>query len=171
MLDGDPAPSPKGGGALSQFSDHFYCGQTAGWIKMPLGTKVGLSPGDSLLDGDSAPAPLKGHIPPQFSVNVRCGQTAGWTKMPLGMEVDLSPGDFVFDGDLATIEKRAHPPPPIFDPCLLWPILQRHHASDVHSTATATNFQTNLPCLIAFCALSCGVNYFCIEVGVRIISG
>ena len=23
---------------------HVYCGQTAGWIKMPLGTEVGLSP-------------------------------------------------------------------------------------------------------------------------------
>ena len=32
-------PSPKDG---PQFSAHFYCGQTAGWIKMPLGMKVGL---------------------------------------------------------------------------------------------------------------------------------
>jgi len=29
VLDGDPAPSPKGGGAPPQFSAHFYCGQTA----------------------------------------------------------------------------------------------------------------------------------------------
>jgi len=27
-----------------------YCGQTDGWIKMPLGMEVGLSPGHSLLD-------------------------------------------------------------------------------------------------------------------------
>jgi len=26
-----------------------------GWIKMPLGTEVGLGPGDSVLDGDPAP--------------------------------------------------------------------------------------------------------------------
>jgi len=33
-----------------------YCGQTAGWISMPLGTKVGLGPGDIIvLDGDPAP--------------------------------------------------------------------------------------------------------------------
>jgi len=27
----------------------------AGWIKMPLGTEVGLGPGHSVLDGDPAP--------------------------------------------------------------------------------------------------------------------
>jgi len=27
----------------------------AGWIKMPLGTEVGLCPGDIVLDGDPAP--------------------------------------------------------------------------------------------------------------------
>ena len=32
-----------------------YCGQTFGWIKMPLGMKVGLDPGHVLLDGDPAP--------------------------------------------------------------------------------------------------------------------
>jgi len=31
-----------------------YCGQTVGWIKMPLGTEVGLGPGDTVLDGDLA---------------------------------------------------------------------------------------------------------------------
>jgi len=31
------------------------CGQTAGWIKMPLGTDVGIGPGDIVLDGDPAP--------------------------------------------------------------------------------------------------------------------
>jgi len=35
-----------------QFSAHVYCGQTAGWIKMPLGMEVGLGPGDRLLDWD-----------------------------------------------------------------------------------------------------------------------
>ena len=39
-----------------------YCGQTAGRIKMPLGTEVGLGPGDILLDGDpAAPPPRNGH--------------------------------------------------------------------------------------------------------------
>ena len=35
------------------------CGQTVRWIKMPLGTEVGLGPGDIVLDGDPAP-PRKG---------------------------------------------------------------------------------------------------------------
>jgi len=34
---------------------HVYCGQTAGWIKMALGTEVNLGPGDVLLDGVGAP--------------------------------------------------------------------------------------------------------------------
>ena len=43
-----------------QFSAHFYCRQTAGCIKMPLGMEVGLSPGDFVLDGDPAYPPLNG---------------------------------------------------------------------------------------------------------------
>ena len=38
-----------------------YCGQTVGWIKMPLCTEVGLVPGDIVLDGDPAP-PRKGSV-------------------------------------------------------------------------------------------------------------
>ena len=37
-----------------------YCGQTVGWIKMPLGTVVGLGPGDIVLDGDLAPHTERG---------------------------------------------------------------------------------------------------------------
>jgi len=46
-----------------KFSVHVYCGQTAGWIKVPLGTKVGRSPGDSVLDGDPAHSPQRGWSP------------------------------------------------------------------------------------------------------------
>jgi len=45
VLDGDPAPLPKGHSAPPQFLAHVCCGQTAGWTKMPLGTEVGLNPG------------------------------------------------------------------------------------------------------------------------------
>jgi len=38
-----------------QLSAHVYCTQAAGWIKMPLGTEVGLDLGDIVLDGDPAP--------------------------------------------------------------------------------------------------------------------
>jgi len=40
---------------------------------MPLGTDVGLSPGDILLDGDPAPAPNRG-TSLQLLAHVYCGQ-------------------------------------------------------------------------------------------------
>jgi len=44
-----------------------YCGQTAGWIKMTLGMKVGLGPGHIVLHGDPAPLPkIKKGRPPIF---------------------------------------------------------------------------------------------------------
>jgi len=70
VLDWDPAPLPpkKGGGSPHpQFSAHFYCGQMAGCIKMPLGMEVGLSPGDFMLGGThAAPLPKKGQSPYQI---------------------------------------------------------------------------------------------------------
>jgi len=64
-------------------SDHclcvcLYCGQTAGWIKMPLDTEVGLGPGEIVLDGDPAPPPPRkrtSSLPPHFSAHVYYGQT------------------------------------------------------------------------------------------------
>jgi len=49
-------PLPKKGRS-PQFSAHVYCGQTAAWIKMPLGVEVGLGVDDIVLDGDPAPLP------------------------------------------------------------------------------------------------------------------
>jgi len=41
VLDGDPALAWKmAQQPLPHFSAHVYCGQTAGWIKMPLGPVV-----------------------------------------------------------------------------------------------------------------------------------
>ena len=65
LLDGDPAPLPRKGAQLPQFSAHDYCGQTAGSIKMPLGMDVGIGPGYILLDGDSAPPQKKMDTAPQ----------------------------------------------------------------------------------------------------------
>ena len=44
LLDRDPASLRKKGHS-PQFSAHVYCGQTAGWIKMPFGTEAGLGRG------------------------------------------------------------------------------------------------------------------------------
>jgi len=121
VLDGDlPLPHPKKMGAQppAQFSAHVCCGQTAGWIKMPLSTEVGLGPGDSVLNGD--PAPLeRGTASPHFSAHVYCGDMAGWIKMPLNTEVDLGPGHIVIDG--AQLRQKRAQQPPLFDPCLSWP--------------------------------------------------
>jgi len=95
VLDKDPAPSPLTGHS-PQFLANVRCGQTAGWTKMPLGMKVGLSPGDFVFDGDPAPSP-KGTAPNQFLTHVYCGQTVGYIKMPLGTEVNFGRGD-VLDG-------------------------------------------------------------------------
>jgi len=67
---GTQLPLPQRGTA-PQFSAHICCGQTAGWIKRPLGRKVGLGPSNIVLDGDPV-------HPPQFLAHVYCGQTAGW---------------------------------------------------------------------------------------------
>ena len=68
VLDGDPAPLPqKGAKPPPQFSVHFYCGQTAGWIKMPLGMEVGLGLRDIVFDVDPATSRKKGTpTPPNF---------------------------------------------------------------------------------------------------------
>jgi len=47
------------------FSAHISCGKMAGWIKMPVGTEVGLDPRNIVLDGDPA-LPPKGAQPPIF---------------------------------------------------------------------------------------------------------
>ena len=64
-LTGTQLPQRKNKGHSPHFSAHVYCCQTAGWIKMPVGTEVGLGPGDIVLDGDPAP-PKKGHSLPNF---------------------------------------------------------------------------------------------------------
>jgi len=51
---GTQLPPPKKGHS-TQFSAHICCGQMVGWIKMPLGREVGLSPSDIMLDGGLAP--------------------------------------------------------------------------------------------------------------------
>jgi len=65
---GTQPPPQKGGRAPPQFSAHVYCGQPAAWIKMPLGTEVGLGPDDIVLDEDPAPpSPKRGQSPlPNF---------------------------------------------------------------------------------------------------------
>jgi len=48
------------------FATLVHCGQTVGWIKMPLGTEIGIGPGDIVLDGNPAPPTERGTAPPLF---------------------------------------------------------------------------------------------------------
>ena len=61
-----PHYQKRGRSHSPQFSAHFYCGQTAGWIKMALRMEVGLGPGYIVLDGDPAPLPQKEGRAPNF---------------------------------------------------------------------------------------------------------
>jgi len=76
---------------LPQFSAHVYCGETAGWIKIPLCMGVGLRQGDIVLDGDPAP-PKRGHSNLSH-FHVYCRQTTEYIRIPLGT------GDIVLDED------------------------------------------------------------------------
>ena len=78
---------------------------------MPLGTGLGLDPGDIVLDGDPTHLHLKRHSA-HFSVHVCCDQMTGLIKMPLGTKVGLGPGHIVLDGDPAP----PHPPKGDFRP-------------------------------------------------------
>jgi len=51
---------------FSHFTAHVYCGQTAGWIRIPLDTDVGLGLGDIVLDGDPDPPTERGIAAPTF---------------------------------------------------------------------------------------------------------
>jgi len=87
-----PSSPSKKGHSSPQFSAHVYCAQTAGWIKMPPGTKVGLVPGHIVLDED--PAPPKGHSSPLFSAHAYCGQTVAhlsycWALVMMMMMMQL----------------------------------------------------------------------------------
>jgi len=56
VLDGKPARPQRGEEAQHSQFWLTCCGQTAAWIKVPLGNGVGLGPGNNVLHGYPAPA-------------------------------------------------------------------------------------------------------------------
>ena len=109
---------PSSKGAHPPFSAHVRCGQTAGWIKVPLDREVGFCPGDVVLDGDPDP-PKRGTAPtpPVFVLSHICLLWPyGWTdmKMPLGTEVDLGPGHIVLDPFDPALPAKGAQQPPLF---------------------------------------------------------
>jgi len=94
-----------------KFSAYVYCGQTAGWIKIALGTEVGLGPGHNALDGDPVLPPRKRGHSPQFSAHVCCVQMAGLIKMPLNMmEVGSAQITLCYMGTQLPPQKRGTSP-------------------------------------------------------------
>ena len=64
---GRSSPPAKGGGTpFPNFRPISVVAKWHGWIKMPLGMEVGLSPSDIVLDGDQLPSPKRGWSTPNF---------------------------------------------------------------------------------------------------------
>jgi len=98
VLDGDPAPYPKRGGAPPNFRPRLLwpngcMDQDATWYggrPRPTRHCVGCEGSYPQKKGHS-------HLT-QFFAHVYCGQMAGWMQTPLGTEVDPGPGYIVLDG-------------------------------------------------------------------------
>ena len=103
-------PTTPKGAESHQISAHVYCGQMAAWIKMPLGTEVGLGIRNIVFDVDQL-SPEKRHTHPnQFLAHVCCSQMAGLMKTPLRTEVDFGPGHIVPDWVPAPTKGAQQPP-------------------------------------------------------------
>ena len=63
---GTQLPLSKRGRPHPRFSAHVSCGQTAGWMKTPLGMEVDLGPGHIVLDGVPALSERGTAPPPSF---------------------------------------------------------------------------------------------------------
>ena len=94
----------------------MYCGQTAGWMKMPLDTQLGLGPGHIVKDATQLPQ--KGNnSPPIFSPCIVAKRVDGSTCHLIRRYRPRPRRNYV----------RWGPAPPkghisrIFGPCLLWP--------------------------------------------------
>ena len=59
-------PQKKGHTQPIKFLAHVYCGQTAGWMKTPLGTEIDLGPGRIVLDGGPSSRERGTGAPPSF---------------------------------------------------------------------------------------------------------
>jgi len=113
-----------------------YCGQTVGWIRMPLGTDVGLrlGPGHVVLDGEPLPRG-KGHVEaaPTFEiygrslVRIDLGPCLLWPNGWIdhdatcyGGRPRLRPHCVRWGPSSPSKRGESSPLPPLFGRCLLW---------------------------------------------------
>jgi len=84
MFDGNPTTLRKiGTPTPTQFLAHVYCGQTAGWMKTPLGTEVDLGLSHIVLDGVPALHERGTAVPPLFSPCLL------WPRSPISATAEL----------------------------------------------------------------------------------
>jgi len=84
VFDGDPTtPRTEGTPTTTQFMAHVYCGQTAGWVKTPLGMEVDLGPGHIMLDGIPALRETGTAAPHHF------GPCLLWARSPILASAEL----------------------------------------------------------------------------------
>jgi len=84
VFDGDPAtPRTDGTPTTTEFLAHVYCGQMAGWTKMPLGTEVDLGPGHIVLD-ESQLCTKRAQQPPHLF-----GLCLLWPQSPISVTAEL----------------------------------------------------------------------------------
>jgi len=84
VFDVDPAtPRKEGTPSPTQFLANICCGQTAGWMKTPLGTEVDLGPGHIVLDWIPALRERGTAAPPLF------GPCLLWPRSPISATAEL----------------------------------------------------------------------------------
>ena len=119
VLDGDPAPAPKGAEPQPIFDARLLwpngcMDQDATWYGgRPRPTRHCDRCGPSYRQKKGTPTP------PNFWPVSIVAKMTGWMKTPLATEVDLGPGHIVLDGVPAP--PKGNSSPPIFGRCLLWP--------------------------------------------------
>ena len=125
VRSGTSCPSKKGHSSLHPSTVFGPClswpnGQTAGWIKMPLGMEVGLNPGHIVLDGDPA-TPQRGRAPIfgpcVLWPNSWMDQDATW----YGCKPQPRPHCVRWGPSCPTRKGHSSPLNPLYDPCLFWP--------------------------------------------------
>ena len=95
-----------------------YCGQTVGWIRMPLGIVVGLGSGHIVLDGDPAP-PRRGHSNPLTFRPISILWPNGWMHQDAtwyGGRPWSRPHCVGFGPSSPPSKGHSSPPPPVFQP-------------------------------------------------------
>jgi len=119
VFDGNPARPRKKAHPHTQFLAHIYCGQTTGWIKMPLGMEEKHQPRRRCVRWGRS-SPLKRAQPPVFGSCLLWPN--GWMDEDVTWYGSRSrPRPHCIRRGHSSPRKWYSSPPPLFGPCLLWP--------------------------------------------------